>query len=141
MSGLCSVDDCERPSYARTWCRLHYHRWRRQGDPLKVVPDSERAHPVRDITERFWAKVEKTATCWVWTGATKYGYGVIGVGRRTEGTVQVHRLSYELHTGPIPEGLQIDHLCFNTACVNPDHLEAVTQQVNLEREHARRAGR
>jgi hypothetical protein len=44
---VCSIDDCERTSYARTWCRLHYHRWRRQGDPLKVIPASERPHPTR----------------------------------------------------------------------------------------------
>ena len=78
--------------------------------------------------ERFWAKVDKTPTCWLWTGAKTGGYGVFGHPQRRS-----HRLSYEWLVGPIPEGLQMDHLCRVRACVNPDHLEPVTQQVNLLR--------
>jgi hypothetical protein len=80
----------------------------------------------------FWKDVEKTGTCWIWIGLkTPRGYGYIGT--RDHKHILVHRFSYELHTGPIPEDLQIDHLCRNTLCVNPDHLEAVTATENILR--------
>lgn len=86
--------------------------------------------------ERFWAKVEPTGFCWHWvsTISTK-GYGRaqmtpingprIGRGAR--------RIAYELLVGPIPEGLEIDHLCRIRHCVNPDHLEPVTHAENIRR--------
>lgn len=89
---------------------------------------------VKAIEERFWVKVNKTETCWLWAGATNgVGYGVIGRGGRGSGNAYAHRLSYEWAKGPIPEGLDLDHLCRNRACVNPDHLEPVTRSVNLSR--------
>lgn len=85
------------------------------------------------MAERFWMKVEKTASCWNWTAATSGGYGRFADrGRRH---VQAHRWAYENTKGPIPPGLQIDHLCRNRLCVNPDHLEVVTGHEN----HLRRA--
>ncbi len=69
--------------------------------------------------------------CHVWIGATNInGYGMIGVNGRTR---YVHRIAYELAKAPIPEGLQIDHLCRVRCCVNPDHLEAVTNKENGRR--------
>jgi hypothetical protein len=80
--------------------------------------------------DRFWEKVDKTETCWLWTAFTRRGYGRFRVGGAI---VQAHRWSYELHAGPVAEGLELDHLCRNKACVNPDHLEPVTHEVNNER--------
>ena len=69
--------------------------------------------------------------CWVWTGKiAKNGYGHASKDWKTH---LAHRLVYEALVGPIPEGLQLDHLCRNKACVNPAHLEPVTQQVNMDR--------
>ena len=89
-------------------------------------------HP-RPIKDRFWEKVKKTKSCWNWTGKTKTtrGYGVLWFGGGK--TISAHRFSYEIHNGKIPNGLQIDHLCRNRKCVNPEHLEAVTDKVNVLR--------
>lgn len=61
--------------------------------------------------------------CWEWNGATNsYGYGVVGVGRRSEGTAKVHRYVWEHFNGQIPDGLHVLHRCDNPPCCNPDHL-------------------
>lgn len=80
--------------------------------------------------ERFWAKVDKTDTCWLWTASTTFGYGRFREGSRL---YRAHRWSYEALVGPIPEGLVIDHLCRVRACVNPDHMEPVTLCENTMR--------
>jgi HNH endonuclease len=86
--------------------------------------------------ERFLDKVVKTEECWLWVAAVgSNGYGQF----RYQGkTVEAHRVSWELHIGPIPVGLVIDHDnpsygCGNILCVNPNHLEPVTKKVNAER--------
>lgn len=69
--------------------------------------------------------------CWVWTGAvTSSGYSSIGYDKKVR---SAHRVSYEVHVGPIPDGYTIDHLCRVKVCVNPAHLEAVTMQENIAR--------
>ena len=92
------------------------------------------AEPARDkILRRI---VVTPGGCWEWQGAKgRHGYGRVAMptgkmGGRTEFT---HRVAYEAFIGPIPDGLVIDHLCRNRGCCNPDHLEAVTQRVNLLR--------
>ncbi len=91
-----------------------------------------RRSPVETLPTRFAAKVDRVGDCWQWTGAkTDKGYGHISVG---SGVCRMaHRVSWEIHRGPIPDGLQIDHLCRNRSCVNPDHLEPVTPTVNIQR--------
>lgn len=86
----------------------------------------------RPTPERFWEKVLKTESCWHWRGSkTRKGYGnFFGPDRKV---VRAHRYSYELAKGPIPEGLELDHLCRNRACVRPDHLDPVTHVENVRR--------
>jgi len=91
----------------------------------------------RPASERFWAFVQKTDDCWIWHGWLSHnGYGRFGVDPRSGKKVFAHRFAYELVKGPIPLGLQIDHLCRVRNCVNPDHLEAVTASVNQSRGNA-----
>lgn len=81
--------------------------------------------------QRFCKKFEVTQSCWNWrAGKTRDGYGRFRVVNRM---VLAHRLSYEIHRGFIPAGLEIDHLCRNRACVNPWHLEPVFHQQNVLR--------
>lgn len=77
---------------------------------------------------RYWSKVEKTQGCWLWKAAkNSAGYGQFSIRGKL---YYAHRVSYELENGPIPEHLELDHLCRNRACVRPEHLEAVTRRVN-----------
>lgn len=85
------------------------------------------------VAERFWAKIDATnrATCWNWVAYRNAdGYGKFGLNGKA---VSAHRLSYTIHNGAIPDGLVVDHLCFNKSCVNPLHLEAITQRENMLR--------
>lgn len=89
---------------------------------------------------RFLKKVRKTDSCWLWMGARAGGknkdYGYFRVGKKL---AYSHRVSFRIYNGPIPEGFNIDHLCKNTLCVNPKHLEAVSQRENLLRGNTRNA--
>jgi hypothetical protein len=92
-----------------------------------------------DRLERFWRSVEvgHPLGCWWWIGkGSTHGYGRFTFGRRSLGErrdVYAHRFAYEALIGPIPDGMQLDHLCRNRVCVNPDHLEIVTSAVNTSR--------
>lgn len=85
------------------------------------------------FAERVFTYVDAFGDCWEWTGATKDGYGVVGRGGRAAGNEQTHRAVWQMLVGPIPEGLELDHLCRNHSCCNPDHLEPVTPAVNKAR--------
>lgn len=78
----------------------------------------------------FWAKVNKTENCWLWQGSTNGVYGKLQIRPRIW---LAHRLSYAIAYGNIPKGLVIDHICNKPLCVNPFHLQAITQRKNVLR--------
>ena len=81
--------------------------------------------------DRFWSKVEKTESCWNWTGAVGiHGYGFF---RLPEKKVLAHRFIYEKLVGNLIADLEIDHVCRNRLCVNPAHLEQVSKSENRKR--------
>jgi hypothetical protein len=95
----------------------------------------------KTLAERFWAKVQKSRErggCWVWTANTtkdRQGnkrYGLINAGRRGEGMLYAHRVSWELHYGPILEDMYVLHHCDNPSCVRPSHLFLGDQTSNMK---------
>jgi hypothetical protein len=89
--------------------------------------------------ERFWEKVEKTPTCWLWIGGRvgdadrergRYGRFATSTTRGSVVLVLPHRYSWELHFGPVPDGLMVLHACDTPACVHPGHLMVGTTQAN-----------
>jgi hypothetical protein len=122
----CSIDGCEKPARCRGWCHMHYNRWARHGSTEIVHQPHGK---VNTAEARFWrAFVESEDGCWVWArGLDQDGYGQFTVNDRQR---RAHRFAYELLVGPIPDGLQLDHLCRNPSCVNPGHLEPVTPREN-----------
>lgn len=92
--------------------------------------DVNRGRQKKPTEDRFWAKVDKTDTCWLWRGAIKDGgYGNFLADKHT----LAHRFAYTLLVGPIPAGLTLDHLCRVRRCVNPRHLEPVSNAENVRR--------
>jgi hypothetical protein len=91
------------------------------------------AAPVQDRLDKFIFK--DLSGCWIWLGSCdRNGYGVFTY----YGKHMAHRFIYEWYVGPIPDGLDLDHLCKNKSCVNPEHVEPVTRQVNIQRKYERR---
>lgn len=84
------------------------------------------------IADRFWPKVNKTESCWLWTGAVASGYGTIGEGGKYGRQLNAHRVSYELTYGKFDPKLYVLHKCDVKLCINPEHLFLGTQQENVD---------
>jgi len=117
----CSEPGCGSTNYyALGYCARCYARHRRAG--LKAPP------------KVYWQPDENG--CWIWTGPTDTkGYGQAPAGKRGLHK-RAHRFVWEQERGPIPKGLELDHLCRVKLCVNPDHLEPVTHRENMRRSHS-----
>lgn len=112
----------ERPAMARKLCRPCYAKEWKKG----VI----KTHMSISPEEAFMLRIDKTETCWVWRGTKNgYGYGTFLL-PGSDKSLRAHRFSYELHNGPIPEGMVIMHTCDNPPCVNPDHLKIGTKLDN-----------
>ena len=111
----CTLDGCAAKHRALGLCDKHYQRSRA---------------PKIDPVARFWKKVEPVGDCLEWMGHRNAN----GYGRLTfdKALILAHRLSYQLEVGPIPDGLMIDHICHNPACVKPAHLRLATSKQNQE---------
>lgn len=124
----CSVGECELPSRAQGLCNKHWQRRNYRGtfdDPVRKTAD-----------ERFFEKVDKTDSCWLWRGALfDTGYGAFNagwIGGKSK-IVSAHRYAYERIHGKQPSSMHLDHLCRVRECCNPEHLELVTPEVNSHR--------
>ena len=116
----CGMRKCVNPAHLKLGTRKDAHK------PL-----------VRDLEYYLARIVNNDNGCWEWQGCrNKFGYGVHKVDET--GRSLVHRATYELLIGPIPDNLVIDHLCNNKCCCNPEHLEAVTNAVNVSRAQSRK---
>lgn len=143
----CSIDECQRPHKGHGYCAMHLDRVRSTGDPMVAGPRGRHAHQGgayrSDPAERLskYQINHGASECWGWSGksVTRDGYPTLCDYRTgTPVSVYAHRVSYEVNVGPIPDGYEVDHLCFNTTCTNPGHLEAVTVRVNrLRRQKGR----
>jgi hypothetical protein len=124
VTGLCTAMGCDRPAVSRPqYCLMHYKRWKRRGTTHDITPEGRFFSYIRPVTE--WD------ACWIWTNRLAGGgYGQFWVGNKPD---LAHRWSYEYFHAEIPDGLVLDHLCSTPPCVNPWHLEPVTQRVNLRR--------
>lgn len=128
---ICLIEGCVAVVHGHGLCSRHYTKLRRHGDALHA---GRRYHKGFTTEERFWAYVSKRrgkGVCWEWTGGViSTGYGKIHIAPGQPGLA--HRYSYELHYGPIPDGLGVFHRCDNPRCVKPQHLFCGTQQDNVD---------
>lgn len=127
----CSFPGCEKRPHAHGLCGGHRQQMAKGRDLTPLNP--ARQNRGKPLAERFAMKVQKTDGCWLWTGASNHlGYGQIWVTEERR-VVQAIRVSLRLHGVEVPADRDVDHLCRNKRCVNPEHLEPVTHAVNMAR--------
>lgn len=119
---------CDHQHQARGYCKRHYQRWNRGEDITAPIKEYNSG----TVEERLLAARQVDFhDCWNYTGCSdERGYGRMTVDRQSRFT---HRLAYETWAGPLDPDLVLDHLCANTLCFNPNHLEQVTQGTNVRR--------
>jgi hypothetical protein len=119
----CQAPGCEKPARhaGASYCPMHASRLLRRG-----TLDDPRPSPL----DRFFLRVRQEGDCWLWTGQSTHGYGTFSLLNRK---FRAHRWIYEQMRADIPPGLHLDHLCRQTLCVNPWHLDPVTNRVNVLR--------
>ena len=143
----CAIPECLKPAgvigSARGWCREHYRRWQRHGDPLG-------GRPYYGYPANLWAQCDRSGgneACWPWTGyITPHGYGQT---YEPAGRAQAHVAMYRHLVGEVPDGYEVDHLCHSRSfdcnggstcrhrrCINPAHLEPVSKAENRRRQGA-----
>lgn len=128
---ICNVTDCVRRHYAHGFCEMHGYRWKKYGETSLPT-----------VAERFWQKVNKNgpyskkcrSKCWIWCFASMLtSAGRYGVFHWPGGERLAHRAAWTLSGRTVTAGLELDHLCRNTLCVRPSHLEEVSHAVNVQR--------
>jgi hypothetical protein len=139
VTAPCAVDDCQRNSRVKGLCHKHYEHQRIHGTVIpKVIVGDDKARLLSKLD--MCAPVQKhnahLGSCWIYTGLVNEQTGYGHFNRVGVPSLLVHRASYELFVGPIPDGLQIDHLCMVRTCVRPEHLEPVTAAENTRRARA-----
>lgn len=121
--GLCQCGCGESAPIAKY---THRPRGWKQGEPLKFIQGHNRRQSGVDFIE------DSGTGCWIWQlYKDGRGYGYVGDGTGRVRTA--HRVYYELMVGPVPEGLELDHVCQNPSCMNPGHMEPVTHLENMRR--------
>ena len=126
--GLC---ECGCGGAAPLATRNDRKRGNTKGQPQRFVFGHRKQTRI-PLWDRFWAKVDAEGDCWIWTGATVKGYGLIWIDEAHRAG-RVARVVWEMLIGPIPDGLTVDHRCRIRLCVNPAHLDLCTSGENARR--------
>lgn len=132
----CAIRECGNAAAKLSLCWKHRKQLQRAG--VRIYRE--------DLTQKqrleYYGWTVTESGCWEWSGPrTENGYGSVKVGQAYSTTTAAHRLSYEVHHGPIPPGLEICHTCDNPPCMNPDHLWAGTHLENMQDRSAKVSAR
>ena len=133
----CSISGCEAPSVGRGWCKIHWSRWRRHGDPFVSAYERKPVSLAADAFRQWFNEQSEEAPgpfptpCRLWTrGGGGDGYGRVNVGDGRQ--EYAHRVAWKLEHGPIPEGLVVRHIDdHKKLCCETDHLELGTNKQNF----------